>query len=90
MVVDNDARESARSIVQSWSERSRVPIAYMVEPRQNIALARNASVALATGDLVAFVDDDEEPSSDWLCRLYEVLVERCRRWSTRSGPSEVR
>jgi succinoglycan biosynthesis protein ExoM len=76
VVVDNDARESARSIVQSWAERSRIPITYGVEPRQNIALARNASVAMATGDLVAFVDDDEEPSSDWLCRLYEVLVER--------------
>ncbi len=75
MVVDNDARESARSIVESWAERSSVPIAYGVEPRQNIAVARNASVAMATGELVAFIDDDEEPSDDWLCRLYEALLE---------------
>jgi succinoglycan biosynthesis protein ExoM len=75
VVVDNDAHESARSVVELWAERSTVPIAYGVEPRQNIALARNASVAMATGGLVAFVDDDEEPSSDWLRRLYEVLIE---------------
>jgi len=75
VVVDNDANQSARSVVELWAGRSRVPIAYGVEPRQNIALARNASVAMATGGLVAFIDDDEEPSSDWLLRLYEVLIE---------------
>jgi succinoglycan biosynthesis protein ExoM len=76
VVVDNDAAESARRVVESFAERSSASITYSVEPRQNIALARNASVRMATGELVAFVDDDEEPSSDWLSRLYEVLVER--------------
>lgn len=74
-VVDNDANQSARSVVEFWAQRLSVPIAYGVEPRQNIALARNASVAMSSGGLVAFVDDDEEPSSDWLRRLYEVLIE---------------
>lgn len=75
-VVDNDACQSARKVVESWSARLTVPITYGVEPQQNIALARNAAVGMATGELVAFVDDDEEPSSDWLCKLYEVLVGR--------------
>jgi succinoglycan biosynthesis protein ExoM len=75
VVVDNDAHQSARSTVESVAEQAIVPIAYGFEPEQNIALARNACVAMATGELVAFIDDDEEPSRDWLCRLYEVLVE---------------
>ncbi len=75
VVVDNDACESARSVVELWAERLSVPIVYGVEPQQSIALARNASVDMATGELVAFVDDDEEPSSDWLRTLYEVLIE---------------
>jgi GT2 family glycosyltransferase len=29
---------------------------------------------MAAGELVAFVDDDEEPLSNWLCTLYETLV----------------
>src|SRR5262249_24123299 len=65
VVVDNDAHQSAQSIVESCAERSSVPIGYRVEPQQNIAVARNASVVIATGDLVAFIDDDEEPSADW-------------------------
>jgi succinoglycan biosynthesis protein ExoM len=74
VVIDNDARESARSVVELWAGRLSIPIAYGVEPQQNIALARNASVAMATGALLAFVDDDEEPASDWLRELYEVLM----------------
>src|SRR5690348_9357992 len=74
VVVDNDAHQSARSIVESLAERLSVPITYRVEPRQNIAMARNASVGMATGELVAFIDDDEEPSKDWLCGLYETLT----------------
>lgn len=75
VVVDNDAQQSARRIVESCAERARVPIAYNVEPQQNIAVARNKSVTMAAGELVAFIDDDEEPSNEWLCRLYEVLIE---------------
>ena len=74
VVVDNDACQSARSSVDLWAGRSSVRIMYRVEPQQNIALARNASVAMATGSLVAFVDDDEEPADDWLRKLYEVLI----------------
>jgi GT2 family glycosyltransferase len=75
LVVDNDAHQSARSTVESWAERASVSVSYGVEPRQNIAVARNASVAMTTGELVAFVDDDEEPSRDWLCTLYQALLE---------------
>jgi len=75
VVADNDSCQTARDVVDSWAKRLSVPIAYGVEPRQSIALARNASVAMATGEFVAFVDDDEEPSGDWLRKLYEVFVE---------------
>jgi succinoglycan biosynthesis protein ExoM len=75
VVTDNDASESARKAVESCAMRLNVPIVYRVEARQNIAIARNTSVALATGELVAFIDDDEEPANDWLLRLYETLLE---------------
>lgn len=74
VVVDNDASESARKVVESWASRSHIAVAYKVEPKQNIAVARNISVAMATGELVAFIDDDEEPCSDWLCVLFEALL----------------
>jgi len=75
VVVDNDAKESARRVVELFVQESNIPVRYGVEPQQNIALARNASVHMATGELLAFVDDDEEPLADWLRKLYEVLSE---------------
>src|SRR5436305_913416 len=56
VVIDNDSNETARGTVEAWAPQARVPIRYGVEPQQGIALARNASVALARGQLLAFID----------------------------------
>lgn len=72
VVVDNDQSESARPVVEDFQARSSLRVVYCVEPRQNIALARNKAVEHATGDFVAFIDDDEFPTKRWLLTLYEA------------------
>lgn len=72
VIVDNDKSESARKTVESFSRKSKVSIGYYVEPEQNIALARNKTVANARGEFIAFIDDDEVPSGEWLMNLYKV------------------
>jgi succinoglycan biosynthesis protein ExoM len=69
VVVDNDASKSAEQTVSTFSRSSNVSVTYVVEPEQNIALARNRALAQATGDYVAFIDDDEVPGEGWLERL---------------------
>ena len=83
VVVDNDAAESARSVVEHWvSTDSRLAVAYCVEPQQNIALARNAAIKRATGDFIAFFDDDQVPIRQWLLTLLLSMREiRGRRRS---------
>jgi glycosyltransferase involved in cell wall biosynthesis len=73
VVVDNDAAGSAAPVVAAVRGNDRAWPFYVVEPRRNISLARNAAVAAATGNLVAFIDDDERPGSDWLWRLHQTL-----------------
>jgi glycosyltransferase involved in cell wall biosynthesis len=51
-----------------------VHIEYYVEPEQNIALARNKAIEHASGDFVAFIDDDESPIQRWLLTLFEACV----------------
>jgi glycosyltransferase involved in cell wall biosynthesis len=70
VVVDNDKFESARETVQSHAGLLKIDIKYVVEPEQNIALARNKAVESANGDFIAFIDDDEFPEQDWLVNLY--------------------
>jgi succinoglycan biosynthesis protein ExoM len=72
VIVDNDREQSARDIVQFFGEHSGIPVAYYCEPEQNIALARNKAVGNATGDFLAFIDDDEYPPRTWLIDLYKA------------------
>jgi len=73
VIVDNDRTESARATAMSFGGRSRMQIKYCVEPKQNIAMARNRAVAESEGELVALIDDDEFPGEDWLLRLCDTL-----------------
>jgi succinoglycan biosynthesis protein ExoM len=72
VVADNDAAQSAQPLVCAFAESSPVPTVYGTEPRQNIALARNRALQDATGDFIAFIDDDEFPDQDWLLALFKA------------------
>jgi succinoglycan biosynthesis protein ExoM len=70
VLCDNDCQCSAESLVAEFAATSNVAVKYCVEPRQSIALARNKAVLNATGDYVAFIDDDEIPEKYWLQTLF--------------------
>src|ERR1044071_1566814 len=72
-VVDNDGAASARDTVDRLRREQPDGNAYLVEGEQNIALARNRSVAQARGELIAFIDDDEVPINEWLLRMHAAL-----------------
>jgi glycosyltransferase involved in cell wall biosynthesis len=69
IVVDNDDAGSAEAVVERLRPSLRMPVQYGHEPVRSISRARNLAVSLASGDLVAFIDDDEFPGEDWLARL---------------------
>jgi glycosyltransferase involved in cell wall biosynthesis len=54
---------------------SDVAVKYCVEPRQGISLARNMVVGNASGDFLAFIDDDEFPSKNWLSNMLKTCTE---------------
>ncbi len=72
VVVDNDRAQSAKEIVYEWKKRFPVGISYYMEPEQNISLARNRAVTKSSGDLIAFIDDDEFPEPTWLLKLFDA------------------
>jgi succinoglycan biosynthesis protein ExoM len=68
VIVDNDAEESARAVVEGAAELTR--LVYAVEPERGIPFARNRAVREAAGcDFVVFIDDDEIPEPAWLTEL---------------------
>lgn len=72
VVVDNDRRRSAEGVVLEFAAQATIPVEYYVEAEQNIALARNKAIEHASGDFVAFIDDDETPMPCWLLTLFEA------------------
>ena len=75
VVADNDHLRSAEPLVREFMDASEIRVTYCVEPRQNIALARNKAVENAEGDFIGFIDDDEFPNQRWLVRLFRVCRE---------------
>ncbi|MEO5953383.1 MAG: glycosyltransferase family A protein [Chloroflexia bacterium] len=72
VIVDNDKESSAESVVAAFTGEAAVDIRYSMEPVPNIARARNRAVSIATGDYLAFIDDDEMPARDWLMKMFSL------------------
>ena len=57
-MVDNNSDDQTREVVGSFLRRCPHRIRYLFEPQQGKSHALNAGVREATGDIVAFMDDD--------------------------------
>jgi succinoglycan biosynthesis protein ExoM len=75
VVSDNDHLRSAEAMVSDFAANSNIAVKYCVEPHQNISLARNKAIENASGDFIAFIDDDEFPTQRWLLTLFGTLNE---------------
>jgi glycosyltransferase involved in cell wall biosynthesis len=74
LVVDNDQVASARTVVDTLGLQAVCPVHYVHEPRAGVANARNAGMAVASGALIAFLDDDEEAPEGWLAALLSAQI----------------
>ncbi|PHR57767.1 MAG: family 2 glycosyl transferase [Robiginitomaculum sp.] len=73
VIMDNDPVASARATVDGLIKAgTRWPVIYGHEPNPGVANARNAALALARGKFIAFLDDDETATENWLHDLIEV------------------
>ena len=75
IVVDNDAAGTAQATVEQM--RASAPpfsLVYEVQPRRSIPITRNRTVALADGDWLAFIDDDERAPPDWLATMLDTVT----------------
>jgi succinoglycan biosynthesis protein ExoM len=71
IVADNDIWPSARRLVEAMATTLPCEVRYIHCPASNISLARNACLEAATGDFLAFIDDDSTVSPQWLAKLVD-------------------
>jgi succinoglycan biosynthesis protein ExoM len=83
IVADNDAVPSARSLAEETAAALGLRLTYLHAPAHNISVARNACLAEARADWIAFLDDDETAEPLWLSRL--LTTARSGRWDAVLG-----
>jgi glycosyltransferase involved in cell wall biosynthesis len=69
VVVDNSGDGNARSLC---ADRSGVT--YIHEPRPGLSVARNAGLAVARGEFIAFTDDDVVLHDDWCGEILRAFA----------------
>jgi glycosyltransferase involved in cell wall biosynthesis len=69
-VIVVDSSDEAEKI-KTAEVAARFGAKYVFEPRRGQALARNTAIPIATGEILAFTDDDCIPSPDWLAKKAE-------------------
>ncbi|MEN8444353.1 MAG: hormogonium polysaccharide biosynthesis glycosyltransferase HpsE [Cyanobacteria bacterium J06555_13] len=72
IVVDNNSHDRTPEVIERYRASSAFPcrLAYVVESRQGLAFARRCGIQAAKGTLIAFLDDDNLPASDWVQAVY--------------------
>jgi glycosyltransferase involved in cell wall biosynthesis len=74
LVVDNaPVTEATAEVVRSAARRG--PVEYLKEPRAGLSFARNAAVAAAPGEILAWIDDDEYADVNWLAEVARALAD---------------
>jgi glycosyltransferase involved in cell wall biosynthesis len=67
IVVDNDSRDGSADVARGY------PVRYVHQPDRGQAGGRNTGVRLARGELIAFLDSDDEWTPDKLSRQVGYL-----------------
>ena len=88
VVVDNDQTPSAAGVARTLAEEAPFPVRYVHEPAPGVANARNAGMTESQGELIAFLDDDEEAPGEWLAAL--VSAQRRYEADVVFGPVHAR
>ncbi|MEV6491353.1 glycosyltransferase [Actinoplanes sp. NPDC051633] len=74
LVVDNAPTSDATAeVVRAAAARGNVD--YLLEPTPGLSFARNAAVAAAPGEILAWIDDDERADVNWLAEVARALAD---------------
>ncbi len=75
LVIDNDDEPSMRDTVENMAATAPLPLRYVHCPQGNISIARNGALTHSKARYLAFIDDDEVASPDWLIHLTDEMAQ---------------
>ncbi|NHN29938.1 glycosyltransferase [Paenibacillus agricola] len=78
IIVDNNSTDHTRSVTEAYMKRNKgqVDAGYYFERSQGLSAARNKGIQVATGTIIAFLDDDAIPCSEWISTIIATFDSR--------------
>lgn len=73
VVVNNNSSDDTDAVLESFS--GRLPLKRVWEPRPGVSNARNAAVAVVSGDCILWTDDDVRVSENWIVEYERAFAE---------------
>lgn len=73
IVVDNGSSDDTLTVIARHQRTCPVPLRAMIEPEAGKSRALTRALAAATGDVVAFTDDDVDVDGDWLTAIKRAM-----------------
>ncbi|MBD2209838.1 glycosyltransferase family 2 protein [Nostoc linckia FACHB-104] len=70
VVVDNNSSDRTKEVVAQRASNPRLK--YVFEPTTGLSVARNTGAKLASGEILAYLDDDAVASDRWLSVFYDA------------------
>ena len=88
IVVDNNSTDSTRQTVQQAQDSLSIPmLKYEFEKAQGLSYARNHGISCASGEIIAFTDDDVSVAEDWIYEIVKGMKEHdCEACGGYIGP----
>lgn len=73
LVVDNNSSDRTAQVIQQYQAQPAFAgrLRHAFEPEQGLAFARRRAVQAASGELLAFLDDDTLPNPCWVQAVYD-------------------
>lgn len=76
VVVDNGPGDAASDVLRRYQREASHPLTVVVESKPGLGRARNRGWRAATGELIAFTDDDCYPAEDYVDRIVDCFEDR--------------
>ncbi|HEY8907956.1 MAG TPA: glycosyltransferase family 2 protein [Rhodoferax sp.] len=76
VLVDNGSTDNTATILAEFASQQKMPVVLVSEPLPGVSQGRNAGIKAASGDVIAFTDDDCYPAENFLTAVLACFADK--------------